>query len=101
MSSAPLRPIEAIPRLNAVDAHGKKNVAMGGAEVPSITNLDDEDLIIVKRTYTFAGQRVIEEKRVPKSSAEARLYLSELAAAQGTSAQHTESIAQPHSEGQV
>ena len=101
MSSAPLKPIEAIPRLNAVNAHGKKDIAIGGAEVPSITNLDHEDLITVKRTYTFAGQRVTEEKRVPKSSAEARLYLSELAAAQGTSTQPTESAAQPDSEAQV
>lgn len=34
-----------------------------------------EEMITIKRTYDFAGETISEEKRVPKSSAEARLYL--------------------------
>ncbi|KAL9596083.1 MAG: hypothetical protein Q9219_006031 [cf. Caloplaca sp. 3 TL-2023] len=34
-----------------------------------------EDSISIKRTYEFAGETITEEKIVPKSSAEARLYL--------------------------
>lgn len=41
-----------------------------------------EDMILIKRTYEFAGETVAEEKQVPKSSAEARLYLAAVAAQQ-------------------
>lgn len=41
-----------------------------------------EDIILIKRTYEFAGETVAEEKQVPKSSAEARLYLAAVAAQQ-------------------
>ena len=34
-----------------------------------------EDMITINRTYVFAGETVTEEKIVPKSSAEAQLYL--------------------------
>ncbi|KAI9829961.1 MAG: hypothetical protein M1819_005933 [Sarea resinae] len=34
-----------------------------------------EDMITIKRTYDFAGETITEEKVVPRSSAEARLYL--------------------------
>lgn len=34
-----------------------------------------EEMITIKRTYAFAGEAITEEKTVPKSSAEARLYL--------------------------
>lgn len=36
----------------------------------------DDDMIMIERTYTFAGKRLTEKKRVPRSSAEAKLYLS-------------------------
>lgn len=41
-------------------------------------NKDDEDdeMITIKRSYGYAGQTVTEKKRVLKSSAEAKLYLS-------------------------
>ncbi|KAL8644827.1 MAG: hypothetical protein Q9226_007575 [Calogaya cf. arnoldii] len=39
-----------------------------------------EDDIVIKRTYIFAGETITEEKTVPKSSAEARLYLESQAA---------------------
>lgn len=41
-----------------------------------------EEMILIKRTYEFAGETVAEEKQVPKSSAEARLYLAAVAAQQ-------------------
>ncbi|KAI4201116.1 MAG: hypothetical protein LQ350_003430 [Teloschistes chrysophthalmus] len=34
-----------------------------------------EDTIVIKRTYEFAGETITEQKIVPKSSAEARVYL--------------------------
>lgn len=37
---------------------------------------DDDEMITIKRSYGFAGQTIIEEKRVHKSSAEAKLYLA-------------------------
>lgn len=44
---------------------------------PSPEPADPEDTILIKRTYTFAGKLHTEEKLVPRSSAEAKLYLSE------------------------
>ena len=39
------------------------------------TTTDSEAMITIKRTYVFAGETHTEEKVVPKSSAEAKLYL--------------------------
>ena len=39
----------------------------------------EEEMITIKRTYKFAGEIHTEEKKVPKSSAEARLWLSQQA----------------------
>lgn len=38
---------------------------------------DPDDTILIKRTYNFAGKLHTEEKLVPRSSAEAKLYLSQ------------------------
>lgn len=46
------------------------------------TNPANEKMVTIKRTYAFAGETITEEKVVPKSSAEARLYLQ---------SQHTDS----------
>lgn len=35
------------------------------------------EMITIKRTYNFAGDRITEERQVPKASAEARLYLAQ------------------------
>jgi len=40
---------------------------------------DAEEMITIKRTYDFAGQTMTEEKSVPVSSAEAKLYVAEQA----------------------
>lgn len=45
----------------------------------------DEEVITIKRTYAFAGETITEEKTVPKSSAEARLFLQ----TQSTGSDHT------------
>ncbi|KAI4728498.1 BCNT-domain-containing protein [Aureobasidium sp. EXF-10728] len=37
---------------------------------------DDNGMITIKRSYDFAGQKVTEEKRVHKDSAEAKLFLA-------------------------
>ncbi|KAI9755480.1 MAG: Transcription factor spt20 [Chaenotheca gracillima] len=47
------------------------NLQKDGNSTPN----DSEEMITIKRTYDFAGETVTEEKRVPRSSAEARLYL--------------------------
>ena len=45
-------------------------------EVPETSaKADSEDMIAIKRTYVFAGETITEEKLVPKTSAEARLYI--------------------------
>ncbi|KAL8711181.1 MAG: hypothetical protein Q9220_004326 [cf. Caloplaca sp. 1 TL-2023] len=49
------------------DTHHKKQA--------SSSPLPPEDTITIKRTYVFAGETITEEKAVPKTSAEARLYL--------------------------
>ncbi|KAL9024181.1 MAG: hypothetical protein Q9196_006707 [Gyalolechia fulgens] len=41
-----------------------------------------EERITIKRTYQFAGETITEKKTVPKSSAEARLYLQSQAQSQ-------------------
>ncbi|THZ75520.1 BCNT-domain-containing protein [Aureobasidium pullulans] len=43
---------------------------------PSQPDEDDNGMITIKRSYDFAGQKVTEEKRVHKDSAEAKLYLA-------------------------
>ena len=45
------------------------------AQIPNAPGTSTEDMITIKRTYVFAGETITEEKLVPKSSAEARLYL--------------------------
>lgn len=37
----------------------------------------EEEMVTIKRTYDFAGDRITEERQVPKASAEARLYLAQ------------------------
>ncbi|KAK8203428.1 bucentaur or craniofacial development-domain-containing protein [Phyllosticta paracitricarpa] len=46
-----------------------------GKTVPA-TAPEDEETITIKRTYDFAGDRITEERQVPKNSAEARLKSS-------------------------
>ena len=42
---------------------------------PQPSSSGEADMVTIKRTYEFAGQSMTEERKVPKTSAEARLYL--------------------------
>lgn len=46
-------------------------------ETAKPVRLPDEEYVTIKRTYRFAGKIQTEERRVPKQSAEGRLYLAE------------------------
>lgn len=50
-----------------------EDVDIDGARQP---DAPDDEMITIKRTYDFAGERVVEEKRVHKNTAEAKLYLA-------------------------
>lgn len=54
-------------RSQALNSQDLENIPPGG----------EEEMITIKRIYKFAGQVTTEEKVVPKSSAEARLWLSQ------------------------
>ncbi|TVY55788.1 SWR1-complex protein 5 [Lachnellula cervina] len=47
-----------------------------GKEPTTTLNDEPDTMIMIKRTYTFAGKSHTEEKLVPHSSAEAKLFLS-------------------------
>ncbi|KAL8818345.1 MAG: hypothetical protein Q9223_002996 [Gallowayella weberi] len=95
----PPPPKPASPHTNGSQAPNKspaKHSLQPEARLPSHSNGDvqpkeqlnptqlqhNEDMIAIKRTYVFAGETITEEKTVPKSSAEARLYLQSQAAPQ-------------------
>ncbi|KAI4222072.1 MAG: hypothetical protein L6R36_006431 [Xanthoria steineri] len=52
-----------------------RSTALSGDDQSMPSQPPPEDSIVIKRTYVFAGETITEEKTVPKSSAEARLYL--------------------------
>ncbi|KAH8815668.1 bucentaur or craniofacial development-domain-containing protein [Xylogone sp. PMI_703] len=51
-------------------------MAENGEKLTPIDGDDPDAMIVIKRTYKFAGEVHTEEKLVPKNSAEAKLYLS-------------------------
>ena len=55
--------------------HAGNGVATNASTEQGTSN-NAEEMITIKRTYVFAGDTITEEKVVPKSSAEAKLYLS-------------------------
>lgn len=59
----------------SADASGARERTSTVPKVPE--PVDGEEMITIKRTYDFAGTIHSEEKLVPKSSAEARLYLAQ------------------------
>lgn len=60
--------------VNAAAGEGdKENQPVANADAQG----DAEEVITIKRTYKFAGEIHTEEKTVPKSSAEAQLWLSQ------------------------
>ncbi|KAL8721037.1 MAG: hypothetical protein Q9181_007792 [Wetmoreana brouardii] len=95
LNSAPLKPTSP-PHANSSKDEGqvsrrvnlpsqesspKRSNGSGGREEQATpSQFGREDTIVIKRTYEFAGETITEEKIVPKSSAEARLYLQSQAA---------------------
>ena len=57
------------------DMPTNRDASTDTAPTQPTTSPPSEDMITIKRTYVFAGETITEEKAVPKSSAEARLYL--------------------------
>jgi hypothetical protein len=62
--------------------HSETNESNGIKSTPEASRAPakisaDEELITISRTYAFAGVKTAEVKRVPKSSAEAQLWLSQ------------------------
>jgi len=53
---------------------------MSSSTIPNVRS-NTEDTIVIKRTYEFAGETLTEERVVPATSAEARLYLQQQQAA--------------------
>ncbi|EXJ92644.1 hypothetical protein A1O3_01196 [Capronia epimyces CBS 606.96] len=49
----------------------------GDGNEENVPSTEAEDTVTIKRTYKFAGEVHVEEKTVPRSSAEAQLWLSQ------------------------
>lgn len=74
----PLPPVKIEGQTNDLDALNKEDVEsrdIGPEVIPPPTV--SEEMITIKRQFQFAGEVHTEEKIVPKSSAEARLWLSQ------------------------
>ncbi|KAF2092702.1 hypothetical protein NA57DRAFT_9498, partial [Rhizodiscina lignyota] len=76
-------------RLSGAPIGGAPGSVLGGKEVDAKGqenkeningSLGEEEYITIKRTYEFAGEVKTEERRVPKHSAEAKVYLESQAA---------------------
>lgn len=74
----PLPPVRIEGQISDLDTSNKEETKSkeGGAKAvpPPIVN---EETVTIKRQFQFAGETHIEEKVVPKSSAEAQLWLSQ------------------------
>ena len=57
----------------------ERDAAYGGSAATQADNKPDEEMITIKRRTLFAGRVVDEERKVPASSAEARVWLAEQA----------------------
>ncbi|KAH7389892.1 SWR1-complex protein 5 [Pyrenochaeta sp. MPI-SDFR-AT-0127] len=66
MSAAPLRPLQ--PFISEAPDTTKDQAAPSTAQVP--TTIEEEELVTVKKVYTFAGQDTTEEKQIPRSHLE-------------------------------
>jgi hypothetical protein len=78
MTAAPLKPSSTAPPpiqndlMDIVQTDENKPGADSGLVQPA----DESDMIMIERTYNFAGQVHKESKLVPRDSAEAKLFLS-------------------------
>jgi hypothetical protein len=69
MSAAPLRPVRAQPKPLEREVPESPSLGIDGVQRPAQVE-DENDLVAVRKTYTFAGQDTTEEKQVPRSSLE-------------------------------
>lgn len=97
LMSNPLRPAPGIDEVEKENfakdepsnvQNSTQNAGIGGGKLVTVkptestakesqkSTTTNDDTIIIKRTYEFAGEIQVEEKHVHKDSAEARLYLS-------------------------
>jgi len=70
--------VEAVEEVKE-QAHGATGTSAQAGAPTTKPAQDAEAMITIKRTYDFAGQTMTEEKSVPVSSAEAKLYVAEQA----------------------
>lgn len=75
MLAKPMRPARHQPKPEP-DTNNKDPAAVQAEAKDAQPNQDDDGMITIKRSYDFAGQKVTEEKRVHKDSAEAKLFLA-------------------------
>jgi hypothetical protein len=80
--SEPVASIEAPPLKSPLNPTTKRNTleqeARKDTRSPSTLNDGPDSMIMIKRTYTFAGKVHTEQKLVARNSAEAKLYLASL-----------------------
>jgi hypothetical protein len=75
MTAKPMRPTRDQPKPEqAVNSQGTAPEDVNDKDTRP--DADSDGLITIKRSYDFAGQKVTEEKRVHKDSAEAKLFLA-------------------------
>jgi hypothetical protein len=74
---------EALPLISPLSPSTKRNTQLAeearkDSRSPRTLNDGPDSMIMIKRTYTFAGKVHIEQKLVARNSAEAKLYLASL-----------------------
>ncbi|PMD24293.1 BCNT-domain-containing protein [Hyaloscypha hepaticicola] len=82
-TTEPVPSIEAPPVISPLSPSTKRNAQLAqedrkDSRSPSTLNDGPDSMIMIKRTYTFAGKVHIEQKLVARNSAEAKLYLASL-----------------------
>jgi hypothetical protein len=75
MTAKPMRPSRDQPKPEQ-DAINKDSASDRATGKDTRADEDSDGIITIKRSYDFAGQKVTEEKRVHKDSAEAKLFLA-------------------------
>ncbi|KAI4773245.1 BCNT-domain-containing protein [Aureobasidium sp. EXF-3400] len=75
MTAKPIRPSRDQPKPEQ-DTNTKDAAPEKAKSKDTQADEDEHGMITIKRSYDFAGQKVTEEKRVHKDSAEAKLFLA-------------------------
>jgi hypothetical protein len=75
MTAKPMRPSRDQPKPEQA-ADNQDDAPEKATSKDTVADEDSDGLITIKRSYDFAGQKVTEEKRVHKDSAEAKLFLA-------------------------